>query len=93
MKYCSITSMILSTAWDALPKKKASGVDDCDLGVVEEVQDEFIITEKGIINKNRYYLPKILIAGFDGHILYFRIMKAELHSFPTRRSSDLKSVV
>ena len=43
---------------------------------VEEVQDEFIVTEKGIINKKRYYLPKI-IAGFDGHTLYFRIMKAE----------------
>ena len=68
--------MILDTAWDALPNKKASGVDDCDLGVVEEVQNEFIVTEKGIINKKRYYLPKI-IAGFDGHTLYFRIMKAE----------------
>ena len=76
MKYCSITSMILNTTWHALPKKKASGVDDCDLGVVEEVQDEFIVTEKGIINKKRYYLPKIS-AGFDGHTLYFRIMKAE----------------
>lgn len=69
--------MILNTAWNALSKKKAGGVDDCDLGVVEEVQDEFIVTEKGIINKKRYYLPKILIAGFDGHTLYFRIMKAE----------------
>ena len=62
---------------DALPYKKASGVDDCDLGVVEEVQNEFIVTVKGIISKKRYYLPKILIAGFDGHTLYFRIMKAE----------------
>jgi hypothetical protein len=47
------------------------------LGVVEEVQNEFIVTEKGIISKKRYYLPKILIAGFDGHTLYFRIIKAE----------------
>ena len=59
------------------PKKKASGVGDCDLGVVKEVQEEFIVTVNGIINKKRYYLPKILIAGFDGHTLYFRIMKAE----------------
>ena len=70
-------SMILNIAWDALLKEQASGVDDCDLGQVEEIQDEFIVTEKGIINKKRYYLPKILIAGFDGHTLYFRIMKAE----------------
>lgn len=67
---------VLHTAWDALPKKKASGVDDCHLEVLEEVQDEFIVADEGIINKKRY-LPKNLIAGFDGHTLYFRIMKAE----------------
>lgn len=69
--------MILNNAWDDLLKKKASGVDDCDLGEVQEVHEEFIVTEKGILNKKRYYLPKILIAGFDGRTLYFRIMKAE----------------
>ena len=77
MKYCINISVILDTVWDALPYKKASGVDDCDLGVVEEVQNEFIVTVNGIISKKMYYLPKILIAGFDGHTLYFRIMKAE----------------
>jgi hypothetical protein len=66
-------------------------VDDCDLGVVEEVQDEFIVTEKGIINKKRYYLPKILIAGFDGHILYFRIMKAESKRY-RRVNTNLRKI-
>jgi len=79
--------MILNTAWDNLLKKKASGVDDCDLGEVEEVQEEFIVTEKGIINKKRYCLPKNLIAGFDGHTLYFRIMKAESKRY---RQAEIK---
>ena len=70
-------SMILNTAWSDLLRKKASGIDDCDLGEVQDVQAEFIVTEKGIINKKKYYIPKNLIAGFDGHTLYFKIMKAE----------------
>jgi hypothetical protein len=57
----------------------------------EEVQDEFIVTEKGIINKKRYYLPKILIAGFDGHILYFRIMKAESKRY-RRVNTNLRKI-
>jgi hypothetical protein len=69
--------MILKTAWENLIKKQASGVDDCDFGEVQQIQEEFIVTEKGIINKKRYCLPRNLIAGFDGHTLYFRIMKAE----------------
>ena len=73
--------MILKTAWENLIKKQASGVDDCDFGEVQQIQEEFIVTEKGIINKKRYCLPRNLIAGFDGHILYFRIMKAESNRY------------
>jgi hypothetical protein len=73
--------MILKTAWENLIKKQASGVDDCDFGEVQQIQEEFIVTEKGIINKKRYCLPRNLIAGFDGHTLYFRIMKAESNRY------------
>ena len=79
--------MIVNTAWNDLLRKKASGIDDCDLGEIQDVQAEFIVTEKGIINKKRYCIPKNLIAGFDGHRLYFRIMKAESKRF---RRDDLK---
>ena len=79
--------MIQKTAWENLFKKQASGIDDCDLGEVQEVQAEFIVTENGIINKKRYYIPKNLIAGFDGHTLFFRIMKAESKRY---RQDDIK---
>ena len=78
--------MILNTAWKDFLKKKASGI-DCDLGEVQQVQAELIVTEKGIINKKKYYIPKNLIAGFDGQTLFFRIMKAESKRF---RQDDMK---
>lgn len=73
--------MTLKTAWEDLLKKQASGIDDCEFGEVQQIQEEVIITEKGIINKKRYCLPKDLIAGFDGHTLYFRIMKVESNRY------------
>lgn len=79
--------MILKTAWEDLLKKQVSGIDDCEFGEVQQVQEEFIITEKGIINNKRYCLPKNLIAGFDGHTLYFRIMKRESNRY---RHDDIK---
>ncbi len=79
--------MILKTAWEDLLKKQVSGINDCDFGEVQQVQEEFIVTERGIINKKRYCLPKNLIAGFDGRTLYFRIMKAESNLY---RQDDLK---
>ena len=68
-------------AWSDILKKKATGIDDCDLGEVQQIGTDFIVTEKGIINKKRYCIPKNLIAGFDGHTLYFSIMKPESKRF------------
>ena len=78
--------VILNTAWKDFLKKKASGI-DCDLGEVQQVQAELVVTEKGIINKKKYYIPKNLIAGFDGYTLFFRIMKAESKRY---RQDDMK---
>ena len=41
-------------------KKEARGIGDSSLGEVKEVSDEYVITEKGIIDKDRFYIPKIL---------------------------------
>ena len=67
--------------WDGVMKKEATGIDDYDLGKVQQVEPEVIVREKGIINKERYYLPKNLVEDFDGHTLSFRIMKAEAKQF------------
>lgn len=79
--------MSLDTAWNDILKKEATGIDYCDLGEVQQIQADFIVTEQGIMNKKRYCIPKNLIAGFDGHTLYFRILKSESKRF---RRDDLK---
>ncbi|MDW0136784.1 MAG: hypothetical protein QOK70_03285 [Nitrososphaeraceae archaeon] len=79
--------MSLDTAWSDILKKEATGIDDCDLGEVQQIGTDFIVTEKSIINKKRYCIPKNLISGFDGHTLYIRIMKAESKRF---RRDNLK---
>jgi hypothetical protein len=81
--------MSLARAWRDILEKDATGIDDCDLGKVQQIGTDVIVTEKGIINKKRYCIPKNLIAGFDGHTLYFRIRKAESKRF---RRDDLKKL-
>ena len=46
--------MSLDTAWSDILKKEATGIDDCDLGEVQQIGADFIVIEKGIINKKRY---------------------------------------
>jgi hypothetical protein len=67
--------------WQEVLNKRAIGIDKCDLGKVEQINDEMIITKKGLINKSRYLMSKKLVDRFDGNILYFKIMKAEAKQF------------
>jgi hypothetical protein len=73
--------MSQNAAWHKVLKKIAFGIDNCDLGKVQQVGPDIIVTEKGIVNKKRYFIPKNFIAGFDGHTIYFKTTKADEKRF------------
>jgi hypothetical protein len=63
-------------------KKEARGLgDDADLGEVQEVGIEYIVTQKGIFDKDKYLIPKKLVERFDGETVYFRITKEEAKQY------------
>ena len=58
-------------------KKEARGTGNADLGEVKEVSDEYVITEKGVIDKDRFYSPKTSIIHIDGQFVWFGITEKE----------------
>jgi len=73
--------------WDDVIKKEARGLDDADLGEVQEVNNDTVITQKGIVSKDRYYLPKNLLSRFDGNKLWFNITKDEADRYKNNEAS------
>ncbi len=67
----------LNVNWDDVLKKEARGLDDADLGEVQEVSEDYVVTEKGIADKTRYLIPKRLVSEFDGHNLIFNISELD----------------
>ena len=61
------------TNWDDILKKEARGKNDYDLGEVHEVEPEIVVTKKGVVDKDKFYLPKSLVERFDGHKVWFSI--------------------
>jgi hypothetical protein len=39
-----------------------------------------VVTEKGIADKKRFYLPKNLVNRFDGHTIWFNITEDEANN-------------
>ena len=46
--------------WNEVVKKEARGIDDADFGEVQMTVGDTVITEKGVTDKKRFYLPKAL---------------------------------
>ena len=66
--------------WNEVVKKEARGINDADFGEVQLIMGDTVITEKGIADKDRFYLPKSLIDKFDGHTLWFKITEDEANN-------------
>jgi hypothetical protein len=66
--------------WDEVVKKEARGINDADFGEVQLTIGDTVLTEKGITDKKRFYLPKSLVDRFDGHTLWFNITEDEAYN-------------
>jgi len=64
--------------WDDVIKKEARGFDDEDLGEVQETRQDYVLVQKGMINKEKFYIPKNMVESYDGSVLRFNISKEEV---------------
>jgi uncharacterized protein (TIGR02271 family) len=68
-----------SVTWDDVTKKRARGVtDDSDFGEVHEVGQHYVLTQKGVRSKEKFFIPKYLVQGFDGSTLWFNASQDQL---------------
>ena len=63
--------------WNEIIKKEARGINDADLGKIQEVGSDSIVTKKGIINTKLFDIPKDLVENYDGDIVYFKLTEEE----------------
>jgi hypothetical protein len=63
--------------WDKIIKKEARGLEDYDLGEVQEVRYKMVVTKKGTVDKDMFFLPKSKALRFDGDKVWFEVTKDE----------------
>jgi hypothetical protein len=69
------------TNWDDVIKKEARGIDDYDLAEVHDVDSNIVVTKKGVVDKDKFYLPKSRAVRFDGHKVWFNVTKDEAKAY------------
>jgi uncharacterized protein (TIGR02271 family) len=67
--------------WDEVLKKEARGTNDEDFGEVQDIQGNYVLVQKGIIDKEKFYIPKDQAESYDGDVLRFRISQEDLDQY------------
>ena len=63
--------------WTDVIKKEARGSNDEDLGEVQEVGDNYVLVQRGMINKDKFYIPRDMVESYDGDVLRFSITEED----------------
>ncbi len=63
--------------WNEILKKEARGIDDADFGEIQSVDPEYVITQKGIIDKEIFSFPTSLVQDYDGNRVLFKVTEEE----------------
>jgi stress response protein YsnF len=64
--------------WKDVIKKEARGINDADLGEVQEVQEDYIVIAKGIVNREKFYIPRKLADGYKESALHFNLTEEQM---------------
>ena len=68
-------------------KKEARGLrEEVDLWEVQEIGIEYVLTKKGTIDSDKFYIPKNLVERFDGHTVWFKLTEEESHQYKEHKT-------
>jgi uncharacterized protein (TIGR02271 family) len=66
--------------WNDVIKKEARGSNDENFGEVQDVSNGYVFVQKGILNKEKFFIPQEKVESYDGDILRFSISREEAAS-------------
>ncbi len=75
-----MSSSSSSIDWSDVIKKEARGSGNEDLGEVQEVGQDYVLVQRGMINKDKFYIPKDMVESYDGDVLRFSISEEDAKS-------------
>lgn len=78
--------------WNQVAKKKAMSIDEFDLGEIQEVTSEYVVTYS-VHKKKMFQIPKRMAKSFDGNKIVFGLSESDANSLYVigKESDDLSA--
>ena len=79
--------------WLELINKEAWDIDDSRLGNVSGIDLNYVVIERGDINKERFYIPKQAVLGYDTKKVIFRVTEEEARTLFLRNEVVIRQPI
>jgi hypothetical protein len=70
--------------WNNIVGQEARSIDNAGLGKIQGLFEPFIVTERGTINKEKFYIPKSLIIRYNEEVLHFDVTEQQAKDYCMR---------
>ena len=77
--------------WVQLKGKKVKGNDGKELGEIKDISQNYLRIEKGVVNKEKFWIPKFTVDAFDGKNVWLLASGEELlnrYAYGTEPASE-----
>ena len=64
--------------WIDLINESVHTSDDIDIGDILAINRDFVVVKRGFVNIHYYYIPISKVEGWDGHVLWIKVIDSEL---------------
>jgi hypothetical protein len=64
--------------WDQLKGKKVRTNDGQEVGEIKEVSQNYLRLEKGMVNKDKFWIPKYVADAYDGKVLWLLVSSEDV---------------
>lgn len=61
--------------WNDVIKREARGSNDEDFGEVQDISNGYVFVQKGMINRQKFFIPQEKAKSYDGDILRFSVSR------------------
>lgn len=67
-----------SILWEQLKGKKVRTNDGQDLGEIKDISQNYVRVEKGVVNKDKTWIPKYVADAYDGRVLWLLVSSEDV---------------
>jgi hypothetical protein len=57
--------LTVGLSWDKAIGKNIKSIDKKDIGKIKQISKDFVQIDKGLVNKDHYFVPKYFVEGYD----------------------------